>query len=146
LYRCVWMQGSRLLAGAVFVETCSQVMLAYVGQWDLYGYVLKSLKNIAKYEEPRATLLRETEVRAHLSRSTRLPVAGAMSRTFVSAQRYFKGERGQHEMQRWSLRIAGAPIDDGLNLSCCCLISSRSARYCSRRRWWWPACTSGPSC
>ena len=57
-------QGARLLAGTVFVETCSQVMLAYVGQWDLFGYVLKSLKNISKHEEPRITLLRDTEVRS----------------------------------------------------------------------------------
>lgn len=38
-------------------------MLAYVGQWDLFGHVLKSIKNIAKFEEPRNVLLRDTEVR-----------------------------------------------------------------------------------
>lgn len=54
-------QGARLLACELLVETASQVMMVYVGHWEVFGLTLKTLKNIAKFEEPRGVLLRSTE-------------------------------------------------------------------------------------
>jgi hypothetical protein len=51
------------------VEISSQVMMVYVGHWEIYGLALKALKNVAKFEEPRAVLLRTSEVRTSLCQS-----------------------------------------------------------------------------
>lgn len=59
-------KGARLLAGGLLVEISSQVMMVYVGHWEIYGLALKALKNVAKFEEPRAVLLRTSEVRTLL--------------------------------------------------------------------------------